>query len=74
MPTAVTTGRAAVTAAAARPPDLVVLDVVLPDMNGFDVLARLRPQAPSICVLFLTARDAVHDRISGITAGADDYV
>lgn len=70
----VTTGRAAVTAAADWPPDLVVLDVMLPDINGFDVLAQLRAEAPAICVLFLTARDSVQDRVWGITVGADDYV
>ncbi len=70
----VTTGRAAVTAAAEWPPDLVVLDVMLPDINGFDVLAQLRAEAPAICVLFLTARDSVQDRVSGISAGGDDYV
>lgn len=70
----VTAGRAAVTAAQNRPPDLVVLDIMLPDINGFEVLAQLRAAAPAICVLFLTARDSVQDRISGITAGADDYL
>lgn len=70
----VTAGRAAIAAAVSRPPDLVVLDIMLPDINGFDVLAGLRAEAPAICVLFLTARDSVQDRISGITAGADDYV
>ena len=55
-------------------PDAVVLDVVLPDLDGFAVLRRLRAASPSVCVLFLTARDAVEDRIAGITAGGDDYV
>jgi two-component system OmpR family response regulator len=55
-------------------PDVVVLDVMLPDRSGFDVLHRLRAANPALCVLFLTARDAVEDRIAGITAGADDYV
>ena len=55
-------------------PDLVVLDVMLPDIDGFEVLRRLRSASEHVCVLFLTARDAVQDRVSGITAGADDYV
>lgn len=68
------TGRAAVKAAATLDPDVVVLDVMLPDMSGFDVLRRLREARPRIPVLFLTARDAVEDRIAGLTAGGDDYV
>jgi two-component system OmpR family response regulator len=54
-------------------PDLVVLDVMLPDLDGFQVARRLRANRP-VPVLFLTARDAVEDRISGLTVGADDYV
>jgi len=59
--------------AAANPPDLVILDVMLPDTSGFDLLARLRTghEPP---VLFLTARDSVEDRVRGLTLGADDYV
>ncbi len=68
------TGRAAVRTAATLDPDVVVLDVMLPDMSGFDVLRRLRDARPRIPVLFLTARDAVEDRIAGLTAGGDDYV
>jgi two-component system, OmpR family, response regulator len=55
-------------------PDLVVLDVMLPDLDGFDVARRLRSTGRRVPVLFLTARDALEDRISGLTAGADDYV
>jgi len=55
-------------------PDAVVLDVMLPDLSGLEVLGRLRAELPHVCVLFLTARDAVEDRIAGITAGGDDYV
>jgi two-component system, OmpR family, response regulator len=55
-------------------PDAVVLDVMLPDLGGLEVLRRLRVELPSVCVLFLTARDSVEDRIAGITAGGDDYV
>ena len=55
-------------------PDAVILDINLPDSSGFDVLRRLRAINANVCVLFLTARDAVEDRIAGITAGGDDYV
>ena len=55
-------------------PDVVVLDVMLPDIDGLEVLRRLRADSPDVPVLFLTARDAVEDRIAGITAGGDDYV
>ena len=68
------TGQAALTAAADFEPDLIVLDVMLPDLDGFDVARRLRAQGSRVPVLFLTARDALEDRICGLTAGADDYV
>ncbi len=55
-------------------PDAVLLDWMLPDSDGLEVLRRLRADNPSVCVLFLTARDAVEDRVAGITAGGDDYV
>ncbi|TVT22689.1 response regulator transcription factor [Amycolatopsis acidiphila] len=55
-------------------PDVVVLDVMLPDFSGLEVLTKLRAEAPHLPVLFLTARDAVEDRIAGLTAGGDDYV
>jgi two-component system OmpR family response regulator len=55
-------------------PDLVVLDVMLPDLDGFDVARRLRAAGRTVPVLFLTARDALEDRICGLTAGGDDYV
>ncbi|WP_079123148.1 response regulator transcription factor [Streptomyces abyssalis] len=55
-------------------PDAVVLDVMLPDMDGLAVLGGLRRALPEVPVLFLTARDAVEDRIAGLTAGGDDYV
>ena len=47
---------------------------MLPDLDGFEVLRRLRGHAPDVPVLFLTARDAVEDRIAGLTVGGDDYV
>ncbi|QRP51356.1 response regulator transcription factor [Amycolatopsis sp. FDAARGOS 1241] len=55
-------------------PDAVVLDVMLPDFDGLEVLRRMRSEAPYLPVLFLTAKDAVEDRIAGLTAGGDDYV
>lgn len=55
-------------------PDAVVLDMMLPDMDGLAVLGRLRRELPDVPVLFLTAKDAVEDRIAGLTAGGDDYV
>ncbi|MGI8531723.1 MAG: response regulator transcription factor [Geodermatophilaceae bacterium] len=67
-------GMAAVRAARDFRPDAVVLDMMLPDIDGMEVLRRLRENAPRIPVLFLTARDAVEDRVAGLTAGGDDYV
>ncbi|MDQ1009774.1 two-component system OmpR family response regulator [Streptomyces sp. V4I23] len=55
-------------------PDAVVLDVMLPDTGGLAVLGPLRREVPDVPVLFLTAKDAVEDRIAGLTAGGDDYV
>jgi two-component system OmpR family response regulator len=55
-------------------PDAVLLDVTLPDIDGFEVLSRIRALSTSVCVLFLTARDSVSDRVDGITAGGDDYI
>jgi two-component system OmpR family response regulator len=52
----------------------VVLDIMLPDLNGLEVMRRLRDDQPELPVLFLTAKDAVEDRIAGLTAGGDDYV
>jgi two-component system OmpR family response regulator len=67
-------GQGAIRAARDFRPDAVVLDVMLPDLDGLEVLRRLRQEQPQVCVLFLTARDAVEDRVAGITAGGDDYV
>jgi two-component system, OmpR family, response regulator len=55
-------------------PDLIVLDVTLPDTDGFALQVRLRSDGQEVSVLFLTARDAVEDRIRGLTMGADDYM
>jgi len=67
-------GSAALAAARAQRPDVVVLDVMLPDMSGLDVLHKLREANPQLPVLLLTAKDSVEDRIAGLTAGGDDYV
>jgi two-component system OmpR family response regulator len=67
-------GAAALAAAREERPDAVVLDVMLPDMSGLGVLAALREQHPQLPVLLLTAKDAVEDRIAGLSAGGDDYV
>jgi two-component system, OmpR family, response regulator len=67
-------GASAVNAAREFEPDAVVLDIMLPDFDGLEVLRRLRASQPDVCVLFLTAKDAVEDRVKGITAGGDDYV
>ena len=69
--TAVATGAEAVDAARRDPPDLVVLDVMLPGMDGFDVVRTLRSTVP---VLFLSARDGYQDKVDGLTLGGDDYV
>lgn len=55
-------------------PDVVVLDVMLPDIDGFEVLERLRDARDDVRVLFLTARDAPEDRLAGLTGGGDDYL
>ncbi|GAA4119255.1 response regulator transcription factor [Nocardioides fonticola] len=68
------TGSKAVQAARDFQPDAVVLDIQLPDFDGLEVLRRMRGTDPDLPVVFLTARDAVEDRIAGLTAGGDDYV
>jgi two-component system OmpR family response regulator len=67
-------GRTAVKRAAAFHPDLVVLDVMLPDLDGFEVYRRLAGGPRRVPVLFLTAKDQTADRVHGLTLGADDYV
>ena len=68
------TGTAALAAARDVRPDAVVLDMMLPDLDGLEVLRRLRALDHGVPVVFLTARDAVEDRVAGLTAGGDDYV
>src|SRR5438132_13412744 len=69
-----TTGRAALSSAQEDPPDLVVLDVMLPDLDGLEVTRRLRADGIRVPVLFLTARDTLEDKVAGLTVGGDDYV
>jgi two-component system OmpR family response regulator len=68
------TGRGALAAATAFRPDLIVLDIMLPDLDGLEVTRRLRADGIRTPVLFLTARDATEDKVSGLTVGGDDYV
>ncbi|MFN8195838.1 MAG: response regulator transcription factor [Nocardioidaceae bacterium] len=68
------TGSKAVSAAKEYSPDAVVLDMMLPDFDGLEVMRRMRGSDPDVPVLFLTARDSVEDRVAGLTAGGDDYV
>jgi two-component system, OmpR family, response regulator len=68
------TGADAIAAVAAFKPELIVLDVMLPDMEGFDVARRLGAQRARVPIVFLTARDSTEDKIRGLTIGGDDYV
>ena len=68
------TGRGALAAASEFRPDLIVLDIMLPDLDGLEVTRRLRSDGLRTPVLFLTARDATEDKVSGLTVGGDDYV
>jgi two-component system, OmpR family, response regulator len=67
-------GAEALRAVQASRPDLVLLDVMLPDGDGFEVVRRLRSAGPDVPVIFVTARDGVHERVAGLALGADDYV
>src|ERR1043166_1424783 len=67
-------GDSALAAVEARTPDALVLDVMMPGLDGLDVTHRLRRQGNRVPILLLTARDAVGDRVEGLDAGADDYL
>jgi len=67
-------GQSALTAIAEHDPDLVILDVMMPGLDGHAVLASLRSAGSTVPVIFLTARDSTQDQIGGLRAGADDYV
>jgi two-component system OmpR family response regulator len=68
------TGRQALVAARERQPDLILLDIMLPDLDGFEVVRRLRDGATRVPVIFLTARESGEDIVSGLDLGADDYI
>ena len=68
------TGTEALALAEATTPDLIVLDVVLPDIDGFEVCRRLRARDNDVPVIFLTARDTTSDTVTGLTLGGDDYI
>jgi two-component system OmpR family response regulator len=68
------TGRAALASAQANPPDMIVLDIMLPDLDGLEVTRRLRADGVRVPILFLSARDRLEDRVTGLTIGGDDYV
>ncbi|MCB1030136.1 MAG: response regulator transcription factor [Acidimicrobiales bacterium] len=70
----VANGRSALESAATICPDLIVLDVMLPDLDGFEVCRRLRTESNQTPVLFLTARDSTEDKVRGLTLGGDDYL
>lgn len=72
--TTAASGSAALQAAADVNPDAVVLDMMLPDFDGLEVMRRIRQERPEVPVIFLTAKDTVEDRIAGLIAGGDDYV
>jgi len=67
-------GRGALTAVSQFSPALVILDVMLPDIDGLEVLRRLTSTGQKIPIIFLTARDATEDKVHGLTIGGDDYV
>jgi two-component system OmpR family response regulator len=71
---AVANGRDALDRATNDRPDLIVLDVMLPDLDGFEVCRRLRTDGNRTPVLFLTAKDATEDKVRGLTLGGDDYL
>jgi two-component system OmpR family response regulator len=68
------TGAEALRAVAASRPDLMLLDVMMPDGDGFEVVRRMRSSGADVPVIFLTARDGVRERVAGLALGADDYV
>lgn len=72
--TVATDGREGLSLAGSEAFDLILLDVMLPDMGGFDVCRRLRADRVRVPVVFLTARDATEDKVTGLTIGGDDYI
>lgn len=72
--TTAATGQEALKRVLERPPDLIVLDIMLPELNGLEVARRLRAAGENVPIMMLTARDRVADRVHGLEAGADDYL
>jgi DNA-binding response OmpR family regulator len=70
----VANGKDALHVISTEPPDIVILDLGLPDMDGLDVLKQLRARQPDLPVLLLTARGSVSDKVAGLDGGADDYL
>ena len=70
----VATGEQAIFQTETTPPDIIILDIGLPDISGIEVLKRIRPKNPELPVLLLTARDDIKDKVIGLNAGADDYL
>jgi DNA-binding response OmpR family regulator len=70
----VANGKDALHVISTEPPDIVILDLGLPDMDGLDVLKQLRVRQPDLPVLLLTARSSVSDKVAGLDGGADDYL
>jgi two-component system OmpR family response regulator len=68
------TGAGAIAAVGSFKPDLIVLDVMLPDMDGFEIARRLGAERGRVPIIFLTARDTTEDKVRGLTVGGDDYV
>lgn len=71
---AVQSGRAALAEASSTSPDVIVLDVMMPDLDGFEVCRRLRSDGHKVPILFLTAKDDTEDKVRGLTIGGDDYL
>jgi DNA-binding response OmpR family regulator len=70
----VANGSDALYVVAEEPPEVIILDLGLPDLDGLDVLSELRKQHPALPVLLLTARDSIQDKVAGLDKGADDYL
>jgi len=68
------TGKSAVHTIHAETPDMVILDIGLPDINGLQVIEKIRPDFPTLPIILLTARDTLNDKVLGLSKGADDYL
>ncbi|MFK8066826.1 MAG: response regulator [Gammaproteobacteria bacterium] len=70
----VTTGKETIHVVKTEPPDIIILDLGLPDMDGLEILQKIRSSNVTLPVLLLTARDSIEDKVSGLDSGADDYL